>query len=175
MPKKRSLQTYVSEDIKAKFAAAAKQYGCGNEAQFLRVMVERVLQHDTPAVPPARGGKRVQVNIGLTPEENCRVTELAARQVLPRTTWIVNLVRAHAFKEPQFVFAEIDALMESNRQLAAIGRNLNQIARNLNLDLNASYQVTLEAIEALANDIKLHRGKVAALMDANLNRWGLPK
>jgi galactokinase len=95
--------------------------------------------------------------------------------VLPRTTWIVNLVRVHAFKEPQFVAAEIDALMESNRQLAAIGRNLNQIARNLNLDLNASYQVTLEAIEALAKDIKSHRGKVAALMEANLNRWGLPK
>jgi hypothetical protein len=30
---------------------------------------------------------------------------------------------------------EVDGLMESNRQLAAIGRNLNQIARHLNLNL----------------------------------------
>jgi hypothetical protein len=30
-----------------------------------------------------------------------------------------------------------DALMESNRQLAAIGRNLNQIARHLHFNPNA--------------------------------------
>lgn len=174
--KKPSLQTYVSEETKAKFAAAAKANGYANEAQLLRVMVDRALGND-PAPepkPPLLGqAKRVQTNIGLTPDENHRVAELAAKQGVNRTTWIVNLIRAQTLREQQFSPAELDALMESNRQLAAIGRNLNQIARNLNLDLNAGRSVTVEAIETIAGEIKQHRRKVSTLMDANLNRWGI--
>ncbi|MFP3709699.1 plasmid mobilization relaxosome protein MobC [Paraburkholderia sp. SIMBA_009] len=174
--KKPSLQTYVSEETKAKFAAAAMRYGCANEAQFLRVMVDRVLGEEQPAPPKpslVERAKRAQVNIGLTPDENHRVAELAAKQGVNRTTWIVNLIRAQTLREQQFSPAELDALMESNRQLAAVGRNLNQIARNLNLDLNASRSVTVEAIETIASEIKQHRRRVSALMDANLNRWGI--
>jgi hypothetical protein len=176
MPKKPSLQTYVSKETKAKFAAAARSYGCDNEAQFLRVMIDHVLQNAPPVSAELRraGGNRVQVNIGLTPDEHRQVVQLAGQQGIGRTTWIVNLIRAHVTREPQFAPLEVDGLMESNRQLAAIGRNLNQIARHLNLNLNASYPVS-EVIVELAQEIKQHRTKVAGLMDANLNRWGMPK
>ncbi len=75
-------------------------------------------------------------------------------------------------RQPQFNAAETEALIQSNRQLAAIGRNLNQLAKTLNLDPNASYQVTVESIEALTADIKEHRRAVASMVQSNLNRWG---
>lgn len=177
MPKKPALQTYVSEDTKAKFAAAARSYGCDNEAQFLRVMVDHVLADAAPvpdALPSGRG-KRMQVNIGLTPDEHRHVVQLAGQQRIGRTTWIVNLIRAHLSREPQFAPHEVDALMESNRQLAAVGRNLNQIARHLHLNPNACYPVTTESFAALAEQIREHRSTIARLMEANLNRWGLAK
>ncbi|KVE37235.1 hypothetical protein WS68_03205 [Burkholderia sp. TSV86] len=176
MPRKPLLRTYVSEETKAKFAAAATKHGYANEAQLLRVVIDRVLG-DEPAPPPRpvreAKPKRAQINIGLTPDEHYQVELRARQQGVNRTTWIVNLIRAHILREPQFSTAELDALMESNRQIAAIGRNLNQIARNINMDPNAMRSVTLEAIETLVADLKQHRAHVARVMDTNLDRWGL--
>ncbi|WP_083452113.1 plasmid mobilization protein [Candidatus Burkholderia verschuerenii] len=178
MPRKPSLQTYVSEETKAKFAAAAKKHGYANEAQLLRVVIDRVIG-DEPAPPPRpvreAKPKREQINIGLTPDEHYQVESRAKQQGVNRTTWIVNLIRAHVLREPQFSTAELDTLMESNRQIAAVGRNLNQIARNINMDPNAMRSVTLEAIETLVADLKQHRAHVARVMDTNLDRWGLDK
>jgi hypothetical protein len=177
MARKPSLHTDVSHETKAKFRAAALRYGCANEAQFMRVLIDHVLKNE-PATGPVCGqsaGKRVQVKIGLTPEENASVVQLAQSHGAVRTTWIVNLIRAHITREPQFVAPEIDALMESNRQVAAIGRNLNQIARHLNLNPNACYPISVESIIALAQELREHRTSVARLLEANLNRWGLPK
>jgi hypothetical protein len=177
MARKPSLHTDVSHETKAKFQAAALRYGCANEAQFMRVLIDHVLKNEPVTGPsserPAR--ERVQVKIGLTPEENASVVQLALSQGIVRTTWIVNLIRAHVTREPQFVQSEVDALMESNRQVAAIGRNLNQIARHLNLNPNACYPMTRESVAALAQQLGEHRTVVARLLDANLNRWGLPK
>lgn len=43
--------------------------------------------------------------------------------------FIVDAVRATLTHEPQYSMKEIEVLGESNYQLLAIGRNLNQIAR----------------------------------------------
>ena len=56
--------------------------------------------------------------------------------------WLVALARAQiAPGVPQFTPAALKALYESNRDLAAIGRNVNQIAHALNLDLQQSGQL----------------------------------
>ncbi|MFP6557100.1 plasmid mobilization relaxosome protein MobC [Paraburkholderia sp. B3] len=115
------------------------------------------------------------MNIQLTSEENSLVCAAASTEGLRRTEWIVKLIRATLLRQPQFNRAEIDALAESSRQLAAIGRNLNQIARTLNLDPNASYQVTVDLIAELSADIKQHCMEVGAMTDASVNRRETPQ
>ncbi|MCV4287447.1 MobC family plasmid mobilization relaxosome protein [Pseudomonas capsici] len=65
--------------------------------------------------------------------------------------------------------AEIDALGESNYQLLALGRNLNQIARYLNA---GKYEpVTIERISALSKLIENHTNTVSDAIRASLERW----
>ncbi|MCK9714586.1 MULTISPECIES: hypothetical protein [Pseudomonas] len=67
--------------------------------------------------------------------------------------------------------SEIDALGESNYQLLALGRNLNQVARRLN---EGEYEpVTLERIEALSELIRKHTGVVSQAIRASLERWDI--
>ncbi|WP_238966468.1 plasmid mobilization relaxosome protein MobC [Vibrio alginolyticus] len=67
--------------------------------------------------------------------------------------------------------SEIAALRESNRELAAIGRNLNQIARTLNIEFREGDRLKLEAVEALTARIEQHKDSVATLINKNMNRW----
>jgi metal-responsive CopG/Arc/MetJ family transcriptional regulator len=180
MSKTEKITTYVSPETKARFADFARQQGIESEAQLLRAMIERVLapdaaveQSSSEPVGETVGARRKRVNLSLTEEECEGVERIARERGMKRTDWIVSLVRAYLHRQPQFDANEVNALTESNYQLAAIGRNLNQIARNLNLDLNASHHVTAATIETLADDIKQHWRQVGLVLDGNLNRWGI--
>ncbi|RMH94407.1 plasmid mobilization relaxosome protein MobC [Lysobacter pythonis] len=64
---------------------------------------------------------------------------------------------------------ELQAVGESNNQLRAIGRNLNQIALMLNRGEQAG---DLSAVVArLVNEINQHTEKVHAVIRSNLERW----
>jgi len=171
----KAIQTRVSPEVGQAFKALAEEHGT-SETRFLRLIIQRVLKTQ-PAVDVTtvekQDGKRVQINVGLRSDEATMVVEAATTVGLTRVEWIVKLIRAHLLRQPQVTAVEVDALMESNRQLAAVGRNLNQIAKTLNLDPNASYQVTVDSIQKLAADIKAHRKVVSDLLDSNLNRWGV--
>lgn len=85
--------------------------------------------------------------------------------------FIVDAVRATLTYEPQYSMKEIEALGESNYQLLAIGRNLNQIARRLN---DGKYEpVTVERIEELSQFLRQHAKKVSDSIGANIERWNL--
>jgi hypothetical protein len=65
--------------------------------------------------------------------------------------WIIALVRARLTDKPQFGTREIETLGESNRQLLAIGRNLNQIAHALNVSRgNSTVQYDAGIVDNLA-------------------------
>ncbi|WP_041373121.1 plasmid mobilization relaxosome protein MobC [Xanthomonas citri] len=85
--------------------------------------------------------------------------------------WGVDAIRAGLTGEPQFGTKEVDALGESNYQLLAIGRNLNQIARRLNEGKSA--RVTVEQIKMLADRIDQHTKKVADAIRASQERWNI--
>ncbi|MBB3260381.1 antitoxin component of RelBE/YafQ-DinJ toxin-antitoxin module [Paraburkholderia bannensis] len=169
-----TIRARVSRETKLKFAAAAQRHGCRSEAQLLRLMLDKVLQTEEmkSALPPTRKSRNAgtQVNVLLTFEEHQLLTAAATGEGLRRTEWIVKLIRATLLRQPQFNRTEVDALAESSRQLAAIGRNLNQIARTLNMDPNASRSVTVERVETLSAEIKRHCALVAELTDASISR-----
>ena len=71
---------------------------------------------------------------------------------------------------------ELTALVAANRELAAIGRNINQIARALNearligaaVDAN---HVKLEQLAELREAITRNRAAIRALVRASQNSW----
>ncbi|WP_419587206.1 plasmid mobilization relaxosome protein MobC, partial [Thiolapillus sp.] len=65
------------------------------------------------------------------------------------------------------------ALRESNRELAAIGRNLNQIARAVNIELENIRSIDARIFPELKNIINDHTETVASYVDASANRWGV--
>lgn len=167
-----TIRVRVSRATSLKLAAAARHHGCSS-SQLLRLMLSKVLHDEPPVastVKPA-SAEKIQLNVQLTQDEHSALCAAAASEGLRRTEWVVKLIRATLTRKPQFNRAELDALMESNRQIAAIGRNLNQIARNINMDPNASRSVTVERIRELLAEIDEHQVEVRMLTDASLNRW----
>ena len=84
---------------------------------------------------------------------------------------MIDMIRAGLTQEPQFGMKEIDALGESNYQLLAIGRNLNQVAKSMNEGRRDS--VTIESIRRLTAIIDAHTDKVSDAMRASLERWNI--
>ncbi len=87
---------------------------------------------------------------------------------LPR--WLTGLVRLHLVGEQQFGEVEVKALARSSQVLLALGRNINQIARNMNQRVDSD-ELTLAQIEYLADLIKTHTEAVSAVLTANSRRW----
>ncbi|MPT02215.1 MAG: plasmid mobilization relaxosome protein MobC [Pseudomonas sp.] len=107
----------------------------------------------------------------LTTSEKAAIKDRASTERCSMRRWIVDAIRTGLTHEPQFSMSEIDALGESNYQLLALGRNLNQIARRLN---EGHYEpITVERIVALSRLIDKHTDIVSDAIRASLERWSL--
>jgi hypothetical protein len=114
---------------------------------------------------------RQRVEIRLTQGECAALREVARAAGFTVNRWIVAMICAQLSSTPQFGERELAALAVSNSQLAAIGRNLNQIARALNAhDLVEPYR--FRVLETLKIEVDAHLDKVNRAIRANLDRWG---
>lgn len=116
-------------------------------------------------------GPRQRVEVRLTVREFDAVEKMAEQAGMSANRWIVAAIRAHMTGEPQFGGCELLALAESSRQMAALGRNLNQIARALNMAQVGPEWHRLEVLEGLRADVDHHLDCVGQLIHANLARW----
>lgn len=154
------------------------QDGGLRESEMLRRMIQRVAGIDeAESAEPASDDQEEEtrtrkLTIRLSPSQERRLTQRAQQEGYPnRTSWVTAMVLAELHQEPVLTDAEVAALRESNRELAAIGRNLNQVARALNIEFRESDKLKQEAIEALGERIEQHRDQVAGLLSRSLNRW----
>ena len=130
------LRARVEPEFKARFNDLAKAKGL-TESQFLRQAVEAAM------ADPAAGAAAV---IELDPENaaGAQVTVRMAQFLLVGvkrrakahgmsvSRWIASLIQSNLTRHPVVTVPQILALREHGRELAAIGRNLNQIARSMN-------------------------------------------
>ena len=66
---------------------------------------------------------------------------------------------------------ELQGLRTSNRELAAIGRNLNQIAKALNEAFHETERVRLDRLAELSRAIEGNRMAIQSLVRASQNTW----
>ena len=138
--------------------------------------LEKAAKNPTP--PPLRqtgeapdDEPKVRFEILMTKSEKAAVQERANLERCSQRRWIIDAIRAGLTREPQFGMKEIDALGESNYQLLAIGRNLNQVAKAMNEGKRDS--VTIKSIERLREIIDAHTDKVSGAIRASLERWNI--
>lgn len=148
--------TAIKEAIEHQLEAAAKQ----------------------PKPPPLKqttqlpdGEPKVRFEVLLTLSEKAALAERANLERCSQRRWVIDAIRAGLTQEPQFGMKEIDALGESNYQLLAIGRNLNQVAKAMNEGRRDS--VSIEAIERLRGIIDTHTDAVSNAIRASLERWNI--
>ena len=116
-------------------------------------------------------GPKERLEVRFTPSEFEALNVRSSAEGSSPQRWVANCVRASLTHQPQFTMETTTALWNSSRQLRAIGRNLNQIAKKLNQD----QQVTVkpDQMDKLTDFIHTHTKKVSALLDASLSRWSI--
>ena len=174
----------VSADIKAKFDVIAATRGTTSSRLARRLISEFIEQEigrtETTdqlgmSVPPGTrfAAKSEQVFVRLEPFNFAELGRLAAERLWHRGTYLGNLFRAHLDLQPALCNSEIDALRQVARQLADMGRNINQIARKANISPDYAHLVSLIDFELVKMLIDLETKAVKDLLQANLRGWGV--
>ena len=115
---------------------------------------------------------RVRLEIRLTPKERSALQDRCVTDGFTSANrWIVSLIRANLQKEPEFGETGLDALYESNRLLAPLARNLNQLTRDVR---QLGIQVPpyrFRILEHLQTALTAHIKVVATVISRNVGRW----
>lgn len=174
----------VNEGTKLRFEAIAKARGTTASRLAASLITEFVQKQVAGPAADCRtglsvvglagaraGSKTEQVHVRLEPYYFAELGRLATERNWYRGTYLANLFCAHADRRPVLCDAEIGAVRQVARQLADIGRNVNQIARKVNA---APGEVHLpEDFELVRMLIDLETAAVKELVKANLRGWGV--
>ena len=158
---------------KAAFEAFCRAKGIP-PSQMLRLMLSRVCPGEIePGDLPEKVARETPLFLRLPQGEAKEVRQRSKREGTTPQGWVRKLIRATLWRAPQFTRDEENALLQSNRELAHLGRNVNQIAHQLNISMNASDQMTAQRLEILARMIDVHKEKVYDVINASWGRYGV--
>ena len=167
------LSTWVSSDLKQRFADAAARQGL-SESALLKRLIERALAGTDsefaavrPSAPIARDAR---ITVRLVPEDRLLLRERAAARGMPAASYVSTLVRAHLRSLAPLPDRELEALRSVVTQLAAIGRSLNAVARVAS-STGAAVGATQEHVRLMLQLCELTHGHVTGLMRANITSW----
>jgi hypothetical protein len=167
------IKTRVPETTKQRVQIAAGRKLL-TESIWLRQIIEAELGRSNvaPSSDVARsnesGGRRIAVR--LLPGDSLLLKERAAARGTAPATYVSILIRSHLRNLTPLPKDELRAFREQVRELRAIGRNINQIARILSRDgvKDASVRDDLRSFLKLATAM---REATRALLKANSTSW----
>lgn len=169
------LSTWISNEAKQRFAAAAARQSL-SESALLKRLVEQMLASaaiDDIAEPVAPLDPRdARLTVRLVPEDRALLRERAAARTMPAATYVSVLLRAHLRRVAPLPDRELSSLQASVRELGAIGRNLNTMARLLQQDARQAVPGRQEVL-AMLRICEVLRDHVRALIKANLISWDI--
>ena len=177
--KSRAMNVHLGADLKRQWVDYCMSLG-KTPGAAIKEAIEHQLKAAAklPKPPPLKqtselpdGEPKARFEVLLTLSEKAALAERANLERCSQRRWVIDAIRAGLTQEPQFGMKEIDALGESNYQLLAIGRNLNQIAKVMNEGRRDS--VSIEAIERLREIIDTHTDVVSSAIRASLERWNI--
>lgn len=89
------------------------------------------------------------------------------------TVWVRNLISANLTHQPIMTEQQVIELRAANRELASIGRNLNQIAKAMNqaVDLKVRDRVNYDHIVELQAGIEKQKAAIYKIVAQSNNVW----
>ena len=146
------------------------------EIHVLRQLLEVVLRTaglDEPSAiaPAAKVNRDARLNVRLEPEDSRLLKERARARGMASATYLSYVARCHLRGAAPLPRAEYTLLKQSVEQLAALGRNLNQIARAMNQGEHPAMPGRAEVASMLKISEAL-RQHFRALLEANSQSWG---
>lgn len=130
-------------------------------------------------LPRRRAGRKIErpphsrIELRLSQSERATVTKLAKAAGITEAQWLVALLRAVLLRGVLAPSEELEALKRSTYELAAIGKNLNQLVKQVHADPKQLQRLPAAQIELLSQTISAHRKQVDVLIDRTLERWAL--
>jgi len=168
------LKTLVEPETKVRFRSMAKARGL-SESELLRAVILAVTGEDDdigqPIEPDAERADTARMTVRM-PRFLIEATGAQAKiKGMAPSRYVAALVQSNLLRQPVMTDAELVGLWASNRELAAIGRNINQIARSLNEVFHETERVKLERLAELREAIARHEAAVRALVRASQKSW----
>ena len=166
------LSTWVDADTKLRFGNAAARQGLSDSALLKRVVGQMLasVPEETLAPISSVDPRDARVSVRLVPEDRALLRERAAARTMPAATYVSVLVRSHLRQLAPLPERELAALRAAVNELAAIGRNLNTMARLLQQDRREVVPGRHEVFLMMRiGDALLER--VRQIIKANLVSW----
>ena len=177
MPASRSqklIGAYIERDDAERFETWARETDGGTSAALRRLIVVAI--DGRPPSQPKGVGTGKQVGVRLRPSELEALSSAAEARGCTPANWLRSLALVHLQRRPQWNTVEIEMLREVFRELRAIGNNVNQIARALNLAAISGLPSEMEgsAAKEAAERVQAEMRRVTAIITGNFDYWGLP-
>jgi hypothetical protein len=176
MSSRALIAVQVTPETKVAFRALAHRENKSESAilkQLLGVMLRGVGGVESPALDSKESANRqARLTVRLQAADHLLLRERAAARSMPAATYVSVLVRAHLRSLSPLPKGELLALKRSIAELAAIGRNINQIARVANDGgrLPSSMREELRAILKICEALRVN---TKALLKANVASWSV--
>jgi len=174
------LSTWVAADVAASFKAQSRALDGGASAALRRLVAEAVSEaaglHGARLRGPRGVGRGKQVSVRFRDDERAALAAAAKSAGMTPANWVRSLALVHLAGKPQWNPAELEALRALFRELNAIGNNINQIARALNVAVQSGVYPPHQgrAAKEAAELIRTEMRRVVAVMTGNFDYWGLP-
>ena len=170
-----TLKTTVDEDIKQLFISLATR-SHQTEAQLLRQLVLEKIENLSPGGAESKNEIPSQESERVTFRMPSFLKRTAVRRAKAKgmtiNAWLAGLTTTALLREPVMSHNELGALHASQRELAAIGRNINQIARALNERPGDESAIRKNDLAALRESLNANRLAIRRIVRVSLQSWG---
>jgi predicted DNA binding CopG/RHH family protein len=176
------LRARVDEDLKSLFLQKAEERNL-SESELLRKVVLDFFAHEKnkdevgdvlrTVEPDAENAENEKMTIRLPRFLVDAAKDKAKAKGMVTSRWIAALVQSSLMQKPVMADQELTVLRSNIRELNAIGRNINQMARALNESKNNTDKVKLDTLDLLRNYLDRNIAFVRGLVRASQQAWGL--
>jgi hypothetical protein len=169
------IKARVDDMTRIRFQGLAKNIG-KTESELLReiiaIAIDRNISKEPELVMPDSGNTHtIKFTIRLPAFLVGAVNERAKAHGMATSRWMACLVQSNVMNIPVMTSEELRALDRCSAEMAAIGRNLNQVTRSLNADIRESDKLKLELIHVVLASVVEAQQSIRTLSRVSNQRW----
>ncbi len=177
-----TLRARVDEDLKSLFLQKAEERNLSESELLRKVVLDFFAQEKNKdevedvlkaVEPDAENAENEKMTIRLPRFLVDAAKERAKAKGIATSRWIAALVQSSLMQNPVMVDQELTVLRSNIRELNAIGRNINQMARALNESKNNTDKVKLDTLDLLRTYLDRNIAFIRGLVRASQQAWGL--